>query len=104
MKTQFTGLRECLVINQFMKHLIGGYKDQWPPVGKSSDTPKEVKNARREELPTGNREARGYGAGCVCIHKLTRLHVEALRDRSDLFTDSDDSMIAFYKNYIFIQG
>jgi hypothetical protein len=34
-----------------MKHLIGGSKDQWPPVGKSSDTPKEVKNARREELP-----------------------------------------------------
>ena len=34
-----------------MKHLIGGSKDQWPPVGKSSDTPKEVKNARREEIP-----------------------------------------------------
>ena len=51
MKTQFTGLRECLVIDQFMKHLIGGSKDQWPPVGKSSDTPKEVKNARREEIP-----------------------------------------------------
>ena len=39
--------------------------NQWPPVGKSSDTPKEVKIARREELPTGNREARGYGAGIV---------------------------------------
>jgi hypothetical protein len=51
MKTQFTDLKECLVIDQFMKHLDGGSKDQWPPVGKSSDTPKEVKNARREEIP-----------------------------------------------------
>ena len=25
--------------------------NQWPPVGKSSDTPKEVKIARREEIP-----------------------------------------------------
>ena len=65
MRTQFTDLKECLVIDQFMKHVNGGFKDQWPPVGKSSDTPKEVKNARREELPTGNREARGYGAGYV---------------------------------------
>ena len=46
MKTQFTDLRECLVIDQFMKHLIGGSKDQWPPVGKSSDTPKEVKKSQ----------------------------------------------------------
>ena len=43
-------------------------KRQWPPVGKSSDTPKEVKNARREGLPPVIREARGYGAGCVYTH------------------------------------
>ena len=29
-----------------MKHLDGGSKDQWPPVGKSSDTPKEVKKSQ----------------------------------------------------------
>ena len=51
MRIQFTVLRECLVIDQFMKHLTGGSKEQRPPVGKSSDTPKEVKIARREELP-----------------------------------------------------
>jgi hypothetical protein len=38
-------------------------------VGKSSDTPKEVKNARREGLPPVIREARGYGAGCVYNHQ-----------------------------------
>jgi hypothetical protein len=41
MKIQFTVLKECLAIDQMLKHLIGGSKDQWPPVGKSSDTPKE---------------------------------------------------------------
>ena len=66
MKTQFTDLRECLVIDQFMKHLIGGSKHQWPPVGKSSDTPKEVKNARRDMITTAIiREASEYGAGCI---------------------------------------
>ena len=37
-------------------------------MGKSSDTPKEVKIARREETHRV-REARGYGAGCVYIHQ-----------------------------------
>ena len=44
-------------------------KEQRPPVGKSSDTPKEVKIARREGLPPVIREARGYGAGCVYNHQ-----------------------------------
>lgn len=46
MRIQFTDLKECLVIDQFMKHLTGGSKKQRPPVGKSSDTPKEVKNRK----------------------------------------------------------
>jgi hypothetical protein len=54
MKIQFTDLKECLVIDQFMKHLIGGSKDQWPPVGKSSDTPKEVKNRKTGRMTTGH--------------------------------------------------
>ena len=51
MKIQFTVLKECLAIDQMLKHLTGGSKEQRPPVGKSSDTPKEVKIARREEIP-----------------------------------------------------
>ena len=40
--------------------------NQWPPVGKSSDTPKEVKIARRDVITTAiTREASEYGAGCV---------------------------------------
>ena len=46
MKIQFIVLKECLVTDHMLKHLIGGSKDQWPPVGKSSDTPKEVKNRK----------------------------------------------------------
>jgi len=36
-----------------MKHIIGGFKDQWPPVGKSSDTPKEVKKSQDGKRPKG---------------------------------------------------
>lgn len=52
-------------------------KRQWPPVGKSSDTPKEVKIARREGLPPVIREARRYGAGCVYTHQA---HPDKFRD------------------------
>ena len=69
-RTQFTSLRDYTAISCITIQETGDSKKQWPPVGKSSDTPKEVKNARREELPTGNREAPGYGAGCVSKHKL----------------------------------
>jgi len=43
MRIQFTSLRENLVTDQITIHETGVSKDQWPPVGKSSDTPKEVK-------------------------------------------------------------
>ncbi len=42
-RTQFTSLRDYTVIDRITIQETGGYKDQWPPVGKSSDTPKEVK-------------------------------------------------------------
>ncbi len=50
-RTQFTSLRDYTDIDRITIQETGGSKDQWPPVGKSSDTPKEVKNARREEIP-----------------------------------------------------
>jgi hypothetical protein len=37
-------------------------------VGKSSDTPKEVKNRKTGRNTTGIREASEYGAGCVYTH------------------------------------
>jgi len=67
MKTQFMNLNDYMVINHMTQEPEGS-KEQRPPVGKSSDTPKEVKNARREGLPPVIREARGYGAGCVYNH------------------------------------
>ena len=63
-------MKECLAIDQFMKHLTGGSKEQWPPVGKSSDTPKEVKNRKTGRITTGNREASEYGAGCIYMHRV----------------------------------
>ncbi len=51
-------------------------------MGKSSDTPKEVKNARREETHRV-REARRYGAGCIYMHRLTRTYMESNEMRCD---------------------
>ena len=51
MNHPYMSLKEYLVINPISIQETGDFKKQWPPVGKSSDTPKEVKNARREEVP-----------------------------------------------------
>eukprot|EP01051_Picozoa_sp_SAG22_P017133 SAG22_NODE_2569_length_2431_cov_22.038165_4_plen_93_part_00 len=50
------------------EHIYSRLKNQWPPVGTSSNAPKETKWRRREGLPSVIREARGYGAGCVYMH------------------------------------
>ena len=72
-----------------------------------------MKVRKTGRITTGNREARGYGAGCVYIHKLTRIDRRRLPEdcvkticADDVITSElwDNGGSPFTFIYIFIQG
>ncbi len=109
MKTQSMNLREDLATDPITIQVTGGSKDQWPPVGKSSDTPKEVKtqDGKDDHRSLGKPADMGRDV-FICISAIPVIclknHVQYVWNNFRKIRPIFVLYVIWIYNYTFIQG